>query len=34
MISYNLIFNKYGFKTFTLINIKINGYVLINIKLI
>jgi hypothetical protein len=32
MVSYNLVFNRYGFKTPTLINTRANSYMLINIK--
>jgi hypothetical protein len=32
MVSYNLVFNRHGFKTPALVNIKANSYVLINTK--
>jgi len=32
MVSYNLVFNRHGFKIPTLANIRANGYMLINIK--
>jgi hypothetical protein len=32
MVSYNLVFNRYRFKTPTLVNIRANSYVFINIK--
>jgi len=33
-VFYNLVFNKHGFKTFTLIDIKANNYIFINIKFV
>jgi hypothetical protein len=32
MVSYNLVFNRRGFKTLALVNTRVNGYMLINIK--
>jgi hypothetical protein len=32
MVSYNLVFNRHGFKTPALINTRVNSYMLINIK--
>ena len=32
MVSYNLVFNRHGFKTPALVNTRVNGYILINIK--
>jgi hypothetical protein len=32
MVSYNLVFNGYSFKTPALANTRVNGYILINTK--